>query len=204
MLGHRIPIFANGNIQSLDDVEACLAYTNVDGVMSSEAILEYPPLFCQPPTQPRIIGRLTLARHYLQLAQQYPPDQGGQGSGMKCIKIHLHRFLHADLQTYPAVRDAIVNSSTIAALEQALDGLEQLHQQTNHRFEDETLCWYTRHQQPVLVETPSSNGNSSSTTTTITTMTAMEAKKQREGRVRCEEIADDTADCMAGLFVDEQ
>ena len=40
-----IPVIANGGIATFDDVQACLDYTGCDGVMSSEAILEYPALF---------------------------------------------------------------------------------------------------------------------------------------------------------------
>ena len=43
--GDRIPIIANGGIESLDDVNQCLEVTGADGVMSSEAILENPALF---------------------------------------------------------------------------------------------------------------------------------------------------------------
>jgi tRNA-dihydrouridine synthase len=39
LLGHRVPIIANGSISNLDDVRTCLEYSGVDGVMSSEAIL---------------------------------------------------------------------------------------------------------------------------------------------------------------------
>ena len=41
--GHRVPILANGGLASYEDVVRCLDYTKADGVMSSEAILEYPP-----------------------------------------------------------------------------------------------------------------------------------------------------------------
>lgn len=41
----RIPIFANGGIGCFEDVAACIAATGVDGVMSSEALLENPGLF---------------------------------------------------------------------------------------------------------------------------------------------------------------
>jgi tRNA-dihydrouridine synthase 1 len=43
--GTTIPIMANGSIANPNDIRQCIQYTNVDGIMSSEALLEYPPLF---------------------------------------------------------------------------------------------------------------------------------------------------------------
>jgi len=40
-----IPVIANGGMASYDDCIKCLEYTGCDGIMSSEAILEYPAFF---------------------------------------------------------------------------------------------------------------------------------------------------------------
>ena len=151
-LGDKIPILANGSIGCAQDVMECLQKTHVDGIMSSEAILEYPPLF-QPLTlegdldtkaKPRV-GRVHLAREYLELAREYPPDRGGQGNGLKCVRVHMHRFLHGDLQVHTSVRDMIVRSKSLEDLEAALDALEKIHEEVNHSVEDETLAWYVRY-----------------------------------------------------------
>jgi tRNA-dihydrouridine synthase 1 len=40
-----IPVIANGGMATYEDCIRCLEYTGCDGVMSSEAILEYPAMF---------------------------------------------------------------------------------------------------------------------------------------------------------------
>jgi tRNA-dihydrouridine synthase 1 len=148
MFGDRIPIFANGSIQEFKDVDECLEITNADGIMSSESLLEYPPLFYKIPQTPvRTIGRVQLAEEYMQLAKQYPPNKGGQGSGLKCMRVHLHRFLHADLQGDIALRKLLVETKTLELLEVALVSCKKWHGSTNHDVASESLSWYVRHQE---------------------------------------------------------
>lgn len=89
-----IPVMANGGISNLDDVERCIQETGVDGVMSSEAVLENPGLFS------RNINLITGTRstqedlciEYLELAEQHPPPN------LKFIRAHVFKMLHTDLQ----------------------------------------------------------------------------------------------------------
>jgi len=146
LYGDKIPIFANGSIETYEDVDECLKFTNCDGVMSSESLLEYPPIFYKIPQIPtRTIGRLQLAKEYANLAKEYPPEKGGQGSGLKCIRVHLHRFLHKDLQNDVDFRKKIVADKTLEELEESIQICSQKHAQDNHVVEDESLSWYRRH-----------------------------------------------------------
>ena len=43
-----MPVLANGNIRTLQDVHDCMAYTGAAGVMSAETLLEDPALFAAP------------------------------------------------------------------------------------------------------------------------------------------------------------
>jgi tRNA-dihydrouridine synthase len=146
LYGDRIPIFANGSIETYEDVEECLHQTNCDGVMSSESLLEYPPIFYKIPQTPtRTIGRLQLAKEYVALAKEHPPEMGGQGSGLKCIRAHMHRFLHRDLQDDFAFRKKIVSDKTLEEMEDSLELCGDKHERDHHFVGDESLTWYRRH-----------------------------------------------------------
>ncbi len=146
LLGDRIPIFANGSIETYQDVDECLRVTNADGIMSSESLLEYPPVFYAEPQYPiRTIGRLQLAKEYMALARQYPPHIGGQGSSLKCIRVHIHRFLHADLQADPDLRQILVNANSLEALDAAIDLCHTYHKEHGLIVSQESLSWYRRH-----------------------------------------------------------
>lgn len=146
MFGDKIPIFANGSIETYEDVYECLRVTNADGIMSSESLLEYPPVFYEKPQHPiRTVGRIQLAKEYIDLARKYPPHLGGQGSELKCIRIHVHRFLHADLQADPSLRQILVDANSVDVLEAAIDTCQEYHNKHNLKVSEEGLSWYLRH-----------------------------------------------------------
>jgi len=150
LLGHRIPIMANGSIGNLDDVRGCLEQTGVDGIMSSEAILEYPPIFNETGTKAtdgKRVGpsRVQVAREYLALDEKYPNDKGGQGSGFKCVRAHFHRFFHADLKGRNDTRRDICHSNDYEPLRKACDAIDAVQKAEGHMVENEALSWYMRY-----------------------------------------------------------
>ncbi len=153
LFGDRIPIIANGSIGNLDEVVECLRYTGVDGVMSSEAVLEYPAMFtdtntesvCGKRTGP---GRLQLAREYVKLTESYPSDKGGQGNGIRCTRAHIHKFLHGDLDGRNDIRQKIAVAKENSKLLETFDEIEAINKAEGHKVEDEKLAWYMRHRIP--------------------------------------------------------
>jgi tRNA-dihydrouridine synthase 1 len=157
-LESQVPILANGNLSCYHDVLHCLEYTGTDGVMSSEAILEYPPgLFLEPasnecrPGQ----GRLAIAREYLELAKQYDPERGNGGTEMQCMKMHMQAFLYGEwchdnngncMDGHAAsVQSSILTAKSINDMFAILGQVELRQRQIHHKIENESLSWYYRH-----------------------------------------------------------
>jgi tRNA-dihydrouridine synthase len=156
---------ANGSLSCWQDVCDCLEYTKADGVMSSEAILEYPPALYYPSAGPSMIGvdrpcrpgpgRLAIAREYLELCRAFPPEHGNGASGMQCLQMHMNTFLHADLEdrnkdesyinNNEELRSAIMNSHSLEDLFQCLQQIKNHHQQLKHEVNEEQMTWYFRH-----------------------------------------------------------
>ena len=190
-LGSRIPILVNGSLQNWSDIRQCLQETGADGVMCSEAILEYPALFAANGGEKRTIGRVQLAREYLELARQCPPNEGGQGSGIKCMRTHVHRMLHADLQDDLELRQRVIDVDSWQGLKDAVEWLAAKHAGAGHVVADEELSWYMRHRKLVRDETSG-----------ITTNVA-QAKQDSESAVKSVELEEDAADCLLKLFEED-
>jgi len=120
------------------------------GVMSSEGLLEYPALFTETNTA-KTNGRRTgpsrteLAREYVKHTETYPPDACGQGNGHKCVRTHLQKFLYADLQASPELRDYMNVAVTAADMYEVIDKCEKMQKLMRHDKGTEELSWYLRH-----------------------------------------------------------
>lgn len=155
-LGSRVPIIANGSLGCHKDILTCLKETGADGVMSSEAILEYPAFFNGAeeyimtdgtPTNPVArVSRVTLAREYLTLAKKYPPALGGQGTVLKCLRAHVHKMLYADLHDNVSLRTAVIESKSQDDLLKAVDKVEAFQNGCSRAVETESSAWYYRYQ----------------------------------------------------------
>ena len=81
----KIPVIVNGGISTYADVLEALKITGCDGVMSSEAILEYPALF----DNTRLYDLDDLTEEYCQMFVKYPGE-----SDLGILRAHLFKFLH--------------------------------------------------------------------------------------------------------------
>ena len=105
----RVPIIANGGIQNVDDLNRCIAETGVDGVMTSEAILENPALFCNSfdPDTNLFRNQIELTEEYLEYCREYPSWH------IKTIRSHVMKFLYRYLCHHADLREKVALSHSI-------------------------------------------------------------------------------------------
>ena len=97
----KIPVFANGNILYFEDVERCMQYTKVDGVMSAEGHLYNPAIFT-----PLIKPIWEMVDEYLDIC--------GQVENADCsIRGHLFKMYRPCILIYTDLRDKLGKLHTL-------------------------------------------------------------------------------------------
>lgn len=116
-----IPVIANGGIATRKDCEACLEYTGAAAVMSSEALLENPALFCGNvhPVTGDYVDQSWLARRYLDICADHPPAKGAA-----IVRGHLFKILHNGLSQHPSLRDELLLARTLSEITAVVDKLD--------------------------------------------------------------------------------
>ncbi|CAK4070316.1 unnamed protein product [Aphanomyces euteiches] len=133
-----IPVFANGGIETDDDVVRCMEETNVEGVMSSEAILERPALFAGDKDKDgQRIRQIDLAMEYMELAKQFPPPE-------KFLRAHLFKILFQDLKVHTDLREQTGLAQTHDELLAICVELKSRQEAAPVPFTTED-SWYRRH-----------------------------------------------------------
>ena len=112
----RVPVLANGNLQSLHDVEPCLTATGCHGVLSAESLLCDPALFAPrrllPGGEFTVLEGPKLLLEYVDLCEQYPvPYRMMKGHAFKLLGPWLTEFV--DLRDELNMGKSILDAPTL-------------------------------------------------------------------------------------------
>ncbi|KAL7472851.1 hypothetical protein ACHAXS_013223 [Conticribra weissflogii] len=162
----NFPIFANGGIETFEDVCRCIDETGASGVMSSESLLENPGLFKGADSSGEIITprrvlerQLGYADMYLDYATLFPPIPGSLGTKGGCfnvIRTHLFKFIHRYLEENPDIR-ASLGDNGVQTIKEARDMVFEIRKRYNQLSDNELFqrksskdesSWYRRHRKP--------------------------------------------------------
>ena len=100
-----VPIIANGNIRSWDDVVNNKKFTQSAGVMSAEGLLNDPTLFSGAVKGgPLKKDPLEIALEYVEIAEIHPVP-------IKSVIFHIRRMIASDLEKYQFMVDLLESES---------------------------------------------------------------------------------------------
>ena len=133
-LPHDVVMFANGNVLWHEDVDACIAATGVDGVMSAEGNLHNPAIFSTSRVWDERFPRMDdVAREYLDIIRtqilphlplaellRHPPRERSKkklnavfgDANLTPIKSHLFKLWHTLVARHLDVRNMVGRAST--------------------------------------------------------------------------------------------
>ncbi|CAM9963401.1 unnamed protein product [Ectocarpus sp. 6 AP-2014] len=143
-----VPVFSNGAISSLEDVERCLRETGCDGVMSSEGVLERPGLFSDNVSTVTGLkmSQDDIVLEYIDLAKQSPPHSRGRTS-VPCLRGHMFKCLFTAVAVRTDLRARLTKARTLEEMEELALAVREARLADPESF-DEEKTWYRRHTMP--------------------------------------------------------
>lgn len=142
----KIPVIANGNIATYSDLQNCLEITGCDGVMSAEAILEYPALFADE-NKEGVLDMDDLVCEYLECVEKYKDQES-------FVKSHLFKMLYMGLKVFTDLREKLTEART---LEEYKAIVQKVAERRKDWTRQEKLGWYYRYFKQVIQESQVKN-----------------------------------------------
>jgi len=113
-----------------EDAIKCFEYTGVDGVMSSESLLENPALFSG-----KVYDLDDMALEYLEICKQTNTDGG-------YIRPHLFKFLYTGLMKHTDLREKLSKAKTMEEYERIAKTLKE---RRLGEAPESKISWYMRY-----------------------------------------------------------
>jgi tRNA-dihydrouridine synthase 1 len=137
-----VVMFANGNVQFHGDVEKCLAFTRVDGIMSAEGQLHNPAIFVdyQETREKRHLRIDQLAREYLEIVRELDDPCSNTA-----VKAHLFKIFRSALEVHKDLRSMLGTSYGFEEWEKVATIMEERIEkalQENSEMADGSVPWY--------------------------------------------------------------
>ena len=99
-----VPVFANGGIYDMRDVQRCMAITGADGVMSSESLLCNPTLFSG-----QRVDSIRIAKEYMHIVHELEASNIQTEQSM--VRAHLFKMLYQQSVTHAHTRSTQLSAT---------------------------------------------------------------------------------------------
>jgi tRNA-dihydrouridine synthase 1 len=129
-----IPVIANGSVATFKDLGHILETTKCNGVMSAEAILEYPALFSDR-NKEGVLDMDVLVADYLECTEKFPDQE-------HFVKSHLFKLLYMAFKEHTDLREKLTLSKTLAEYKEVASEVQKRRQGVALA---DKLGWYYRY-----------------------------------------------------------
>ena len=94
-------LVSNGNVREYQDLETNQSFTETQGIMSAEGLLDNPAIFAPPDQQP---PRISLALEYLELVKKHPVK-------LKSVIFHVRRICKEAFASFQLMEECVESKS---------------------------------------------------------------------------------------------